>query len=296
MLSSELGTALGGRYVTIELFPFSFKEIVAHRLGSQGVYNSNKSPPTAEVLREVSSIINQGLEYGLFPKPFLEGSRIIYPHLFQDIVAGDIVKRRKIRRPIPLIELGSLLARDNTRLFNATTTTALINLEDPRTLAKYLSYFQDAYLFFRVRRYSRSRRKQLRGLSKFYCIDSVLADEVSAQRQRWTNALESMVHLELQRRKEHFGFWLSSNGYEVDFLVENWQGDLTAIQVCFDLNSSETISREVRALLAAQREEKAARLVIVTRDEISPSVRGIIPENIVVQPLAEFLELYEMNA
>jgi len=292
MLSSELGTALGGRYVTLELFPFSFKEIVRHRLGSRSFYHTTNSPPTAEVRGEVNSIINQGLEYGLFPKPFLEGSRIIYPHLFQDIVARDIVKRRKIRRPIPLIELGSLLARDNTRLFNATTTTALINLEDPRTLAKYLSYFQDAYLFFRVRRYSRSRRKQLRGLSKFYCIDSVLADEVSAQRQRWTNALESMVHIELQRRKEHFGFWLSSNGYEVDFLVENGQGGLTGIQVCFDLNSSETISREVRALLAARREEKVERLVIVTRDEVSASVRGIIPENIIVQPLAEFLGLY----
>lgn len=130
----------------------------------------------------------------------------------------------------------------------------------------------------------------------FYCSDSVLADEVSAERQRWPNALESLVHIELQRRKEHFGFWLSSNGYEVDFIVENWQGDLTAIQVCFGLNSSEKISREVRALLAAQREEKVKRLVIVTRDEISPSVRGIIPESIVVRPLAEFLELYGMDA
>lgn len=119
---------------------------------------------------------------------------------------------------------------------------------------------------------------------------------MSAQRQRWTNALESMVHLELQRRKEHFGFWLSSNGYEVDFIVENWQGELTAIQACFDLNSSETISREVRALLAAQREEKVAQLVIVTRDEVSSSVRSVIPESIVVQPLAEFLELYGMGA
>jgi predicted AAA+ superfamily ATPase len=294
MLSSELGTALGGRYVNLELFPFSFKEIVDHHFGSQSCSELKSSQPTAEVRAVVNSIINQGFEYGLFPKPFLERSRIIYPHLFQDIVSRDIVTRRKIRKPIPLIELGALLARDNTRLFNATTTTKLIELDDARTLSKYLSYFQDAYLFFRVRRYSRSRRKQLRGLSKFYCIDSVLADEVSAQRQRWTNALESIVHIELQRRREHFGFWLSSNGYEVDFILENKQGGLTAIQACFDLNSSETISREVRALLAAQREEKAEKLIVVTRDEVSASVRSTIPESIIVQSLAEFLGLYAL--
>lgn len=292
MLSSELGTVLGGRHINLELFPFSLQELVSHHLGSLSRSQSKLRCPTAEVRREIDSIITDAFDYGLFPKPFLEHSRIIYPHLFHDIVARDIVQRRKVRKPIPLLDLGSLLASDNTRLFNATTTTKLIDLDDPRTLSKYLSYFEDAYLFFRVRRFSRSRRKQLRGLSKFYCIDSVMADEVSAQRQRWTNALESIVQIELIRRREPFGFWLSSNGYEVDFIVENQKGAVTAIQVCFDIASPQTLSREVRALVAAQREAKVENLVIVTRDEIKGAARSAIPESISVQPLAEFLGLY----
>jgi len=284
MLSSELGTALGGRYITLELFPFSFKEVAVHLLGDPANWQDR-----TELHPQINTILEQGFDFGLFPKPFLERSKALYPHLFQDIVTRDIVKRKRIRKSVQLIELGLLLARDNTRLLNAAATSKLIELDDSRTLTKYLTYFEDAYLFFRLRSYSRSRRKQLRGGSKSYCIDSVLADEVSAQRQRVTNALENMVHLELRRHRKTFGFWISSNGYEVDFIVENQYGGLSAIQACYDLSSPETISREVRALLAAQRELKITELIVVTRDFVQRRTRELIPDKIKIISLAQFL-------
>jgi len=287
MLSTELGSALGGRYVTLELFPFSVNEIAATLIG-----DIKAASQTTDLYAKLSNIVDQGIQYGMFPKPFLEKSTQIYPYLFNDIISRDIVRRKKIRKPLPLLELGTLLARDNTRTLNNITTAELIGLEDSRTIAKYISYFKEAYLFFTLRSFSSSLRKQIRGRSKSYCIDPVLADQVSSKQNRFTAALENFVFLELLKQKVNFGYWLSSNGYEVDFVLENKKGALTAIQVCYDLSGQDTLKREVRALLAAKKELKADNLIIVTRDQASHKLSSLIPEDIKVQSIVEYLGLW----
>jgi predicted AAA+ superfamily ATPase len=287
MLSTELGSSLGGRYVTLELFPFSVNEIASSLIGDLKTVQQ-----TTDLYAKISNIVDQGLQYGMFPKPFLEKSTQIYPYLFNDIISRDIVKRKKIRKPLPLLELGNLLARDNTRTLNNITTAELIGLEDPRTIAKYISYFKEAYLFFTLRSFSSSLRKQIRGRSKNYCIDPILADQVSSKQNRFTAALENFIFLELLKQKFNFGFWLSSNGYEVDFVLENKKNELTAIQVCYDLSSQDTIKREVRALLAAKTELKADNLIIVTRDQANQKLASLIPDNIKVQSIVEYLGLW----
>lgn len=287
MLSTELGTVLGGRYLTLELYPFSLMEFARFKLG-----DLKNLPQTTAVLSTLNGLLDDGLTFGMFPKPYIERSSQVYPHLFEDIIKRDVARRKRIRKLTPLFELGRLLARDNARLLNATTTSKLLSLGSPKTLLKYLGYFQEAYLFFQLRRFSRSARKQIRGLSKIYCIDPILADSASAQAPRLPYALENMVFLELHKQGQLFGYWLSSNGYEVDFVRQAPDGSVHAIQVCYELFRPETLTREVRALLACKSELKANSLTIVTRDQPDPRTLSLIPAEIKVQTLLEFLGLW----
>jgi uncharacterized protein len=253
MLSAELGSVLGGRYITLELFPFSIEE---------------------------------------FPKPYLEKSSKIYPTLFENIVTRDIAQRKGIRKINELYDFATLCAKDNTRTFNLKKTADLLSIKNQRTLANYVSYLEQSYLFFRLRPFSRSSRAVIRGGSKFYAIDPVLADAVSVQAIRRTVFLENLIFLTLRRKNNTLGYWHSSNGYEVDFIERQTSGELVAIQACFDLASSTTLEREVRALLAAQKELRVEKLLIITQEAVSVKVRSLIPETIEIMTYLEFIGVW----
>ena len=286
MLSAELGSVLGGRYITLELFPFSIEELVIHQHG-----DVKKLQRSTEYFAELQSILTQAQAYGLFPKPYLEKSSKIYPTLFENIVTRDIAQRKGIRKINELYDFATLCAKDNTRTFNLKKTADLLSIKNQRTLANYVSYLEQSYLFFRLRPFSRSPRAVIRGGSKFYTIDPVLADAVSVQAIRRTVFLENLIFLTL-RRKNTLGYWHSSNGYEVDFIERQASGELVAIQACFDLASSTTLGREVRALLAAQKELRVEKLLIITQEAVSVKVRSLIPETIEIMTYLEFIGVW----
>jgi predicted AAA+ superfamily ATPase len=287
MLSSELGSVLGGRYITLELFPFSFEELILQHYDlKHGIQHST------DYAVALDTTFSQALDYGLFPKPYLEENAKIYPTLFENIVIRDIAQRKNIRKTQELYAFALLCAKDNSRLFNLKKTAMLLQIKNQRTIANYSIYLEQAYLFFRLRPFSRSLRKTLRGGSKFYAIDPILADSICGYTARKTVFLENLIFLQLRRRNEHFGYWLSAAGYEVDFIREEQDGELTAIQSCYDLNSSATLERELRALLAAERELSAKNLLIVTQEKVSPEARKLIPQHIKIQSFIEFIGLW----
>ena len=287
MLSAELGSVLGGRYITLELFPFSIEELVIHKLG-----DIKKLQRSTEYFTALQSIAEQAYAYGLFPKPYIEKSSKIYPTLFENIVTRDIAQRKGIRKISELYDFATLCAKDNTRIFNLKKTADLLSIKNQRTLANYVSYLEQSYLFFRLRPFSRSPRAAIRGGSKFYAIDPVLADTVSVQAIRKTVFLENMIFLTLRRKNNPLGYWHSSNGYEIDFIEKQTSGELVAIQSCFDLASSATLEREVRALLAAQKELRVEKLLIITQEAVSEKVRSLIPEKIRVMTYLEFIGVW----
>lgn len=287
MLSAELGSVLGGRYITLELFPFSIEELAIHQFG-----DIQKIPRSTEYFVGLQAIITRALDYGLFPKPYLESSSKIYPTLFENIVTRDIAQRKAIRKINELYDFATLCAKDNTRLFNLKKTAELLSIKNQRTLANYVTYLEQSYLFFRLRPFSRSPRATIRGGSKFYAIDAILADTVSVQKMRRTVFLENLIFLSLRRRGNPVGYWHSSNGYEVDFIERQASDKLLAIQSCYDLASSVTFEREVRALLAAQKELGVERLLIVTQESVPQQVRKLIPESIRIMTYLEFIGLW----
>jgi hypothetical protein len=101
------------------------------------------------------------------------------------------------------------------------------------------------------------------------------------------HSLETVVLVELERRRLEVTYVRTEQGREVDFLVRHPDGQAELIQVCSDATDPDTAGRELRALVEAGRFYKKAnkRMLTLTRDSM---IRGA-PDDIVVQPAYEWI-------
>jgi uncharacterized protein len=160
------------------------------------------------------------------------------------------------------------MSSQNTRLFNRSKIAKELGIRDTNTLSKYCGYFIETYLYHELRCFFKSRRKELRSLSKFYAVDPILAKK-SGIHYSSTNywILENFVFLELVRRFDYIWYWHSEKKYEVDFIVKDKEGELYAFQVAQSVADSETKQRELRAIEAAYDELKIKGAHIITESE-----------------------------
>lgn len=264
MLSSELASTLTGRHVPTHLMPFSLSEIIENELEFSKLSKLEQHASTTQV--RINLIIESFLKIGGFPRCYLERSNELLSLYFSDIVSRDIIKRRNVRSSAALVRLGEILCRENTRLFNRRKTAALLGIKDNSTFAKYCDYFKECYLFYEVRQSSPSLRKQMRSLSKFYCIDPALPRAVAGSASNGHSAeFENLVFLELRRKFEKIGYWSSETG-EVDFVVDSTHGEY-AIQAAYSVDDDDTLKRELGALIAIHKEQGIKNLFIVTAAE-----------------------------
>jgi predicted AAA+ superfamily ATPase len=92
---------------------------------------------------------------------------------------------------------------------------------------------------------------------------------------------------ELERRGAEVGYVKTNDGLEVDFLSRRRAGGEDLIQVCADVTSPETLTREIRALAAASKEHPRAkpRLLVLDQDALS----SVADDSFQVQPTYEWL-------
>ena len=164
MLSSEITTLISGRYVQIEMLPFSFKEYM-ESTGSaddRGIkyteYLQNSSfPYTIELKNQPDEI-----------RDYLEG-------LYNTIVVKDIVTRKKISDPLMLNRvlkfvfdnIGNPLSSKKI----ADTMTSEGRIIDTRTVEKYLDALAESYIVYQANRYNIKGKQYLKTLEKYYVVD-----------------------------------------------------------------------------------------------------------------------------
>ncbi len=265
MLSGELATALTGRHRPIHMMPLSFFELCEHSFQLSQL--DALSQESTEISVKKNKILESLLRIGGFPRPHLEKNTSLLPLYFNDIITKDIIRRRKIKNSQALVRLGGLLCRENTRLFNRAKTSKILDIKDNSTFSKYCSYFQETFLFYEIRQYSPSLRKQMRSLSKFYCVDPALPRSVAGSSSSgYSSEFENLVFLELKRIFSEIYYWRSQDGREVDFLVKGQKG-WRGIQVAYSVSSPETLNREIEALKSLNSEIAVEKNYIVTAAE-----------------------------
>lgn len=260
LLSSELATHLTGRYIPIQILPFSFEEYLSFSAGE--VTDS-----------EIKAKLSKYLVAGGYPEPLVRGMdpKEYLSILADSVVYKDIVKRYKIRAVQGIEDLAAYLFSNFACEFSFNQLSKVTGVKSSHTVQKYERYLEEAYLFFSLRRFSYKVKEQLASNRKIYGIDSGLVSAKAFQTSPdWGRLFESAVAGELLRRAADTGikiyYYKNAQQEEVDFVIKEGTSVVQLIQVCYNLKNSETKKREMRALVKAGSELKCDELFVVNDD------------------------------
>lgn len=260
LLSRELATHLTGRHLSTSIFPLSFREFLR--------FFGTASEMTEAEIKEK---FNQYITNGGYPEPLVKNLNYkdYLSTLFDSVVYKDVVKRYRIRNPASFEDLATYVISNTANAYSYNTLARVTKVKSVNTVEKYLSYLEEAYLIFRVNRFSFKLRHQIKSDKKIYCIDNGLS---TAKAIRATDAqgkaLENVAAIQLWKNdgKNLFYYKSRQGGYEVDFVVRKGPAVSQLIQVCLDLENPETKSREFRALCTASQELECNNLLVLTGD------------------------------
>ena len=262
LLSKELGTHLTGRYIQLEVYPLSFKEIVLHKQPDIFSKKTLSTNDTGMILHHFSNYLNNGgiPEYVKFEKAeYLRD-------LFEGILYRDIIARYKINDEKPLREAVYYLASNIGKEFSYTKLGKIVGLSSPHTIVNYCNYLEQCYLCFFVSRYSHSLKKQIQHNKKCYMIDPALIRitgfRVSEDKGR---LLENIVFLHLKNLG--WEIYFHKDQKECDFVLREGNRIVKAIQVTTHLSDEEVKKREISGLVEAMKAYNLKEGLILTDNE-----------------------------
>lgn len=239
LLSGELSTYLGGRYVEFVIYPFSFTEFLE-------LYSSVESD-ISESKAFQKYLIMGGMPYLSNLNYMEDPCRLYLTDLFNSVQLKDIIQRNNIRDVDLLQRIISYVISNVGNTFSATSIHKFFKNEHRSstvdTILNYITYCCDAYLFYRVRREDIQGKQLLSTNEKYYIADHGVREAVFGGNMRDINMiLENIVFMEALRRGFHVTVGRIGN-QEIDFICKN-QDKKIYIQVTYLLASEETINRE----------------------------------------------------
>ena len=262
MLSAEIATTLGGRYMVKEVYPYSFGEYLhAKRLEKLSEHWYYDPPVMSRVRREFEDYFY----YGGFPESVnVLDKRNWLQSLYQKIFLGDIVMRYQLRNANALRLLIKKIAESvkqpssYTRLANVVSSVG--QKVQTNTIIDYISYAEDTWLLFSVTNYA-ARFAERESNKKYYFRDNGLLNLFLLDGA--TSLLENLVAIALKRRYGE-GLYFYHKGIEVDFYLPEEE---IAIQASYSLQDDNTRKREVDALLSLASHAELKQLLIITYAE-----------------------------
>lgn len=271
MLSSDVATTLGGRYVITHVFTYSFMEYLRANSTPYDDAALSSTAGRAAIQRHFSSYYR----FGGFPEGALLASKRDYlTSVYQKIYLGDIAARHHIENTFALRILFRKLAESVkqptsfSRLANIVASTGA--KVGKTTIINYIEYAKEAFLVFPVKNIADNLT--LRETSpKYYFVDNGIISLLSLDAD--TTLLENMVAIELMRR---YGFdervFFYNHNIEVDFYIPD---EALAIQVSYAPHKTEeTWQRESSALIKLSKKLDCRRLLIISYEEEASIVVG----------------------
>ncbi len=269
LLSSELATHLTGRHISVELFPFSFREYL------RAVDFNVKTDYNEEERGMVLNHLTKYIEVGGFPEVVVKGYDYTYLQtLFDSIILKDVVQRYKVRYADELYNLARFLMSSYSNEVSYTKLKNTLNLGSVHTVQNYVKYLEDTYLVFHLDRFSFKQREQVKSPKKMYVLDNGMINALAfGFSKNIGNLMENTVAVELIRRKSGSSsrmevyYWKDQQQREVDFVVKEGLDISYLIQVCYNVDDPKTKEREVKSLVRAADELDCNDLLVITWDE-----------------------------
>lgn len=268
LLSRELGTKLTGRYVPVELFPFSWDEYLRFKKVSL----PNIARLTTVERGGLKNTFTRYLKYGGIPQALQYPQLPIHKTLYDDILYRDVAVRYKITDVKPLKELAFYLLSNIASLISYNKLKELLQLGSVNTVSSYIEYLETSWLLFVVNRYAFSVKQQQIANKKIYCVDTGLTKSVAfAISPNIGKFLENIAFLTLRRQHDDIYYYKTKKDKEVDFYLPKQK---TFIQVSQSITDTATRERETSALREAMQEVGKSTGYIVTENEKDELVSG----------------------
>ena len=263
MLSKDIQTTLGGRYISVDVYPYSFKEYLT----------ANEIELTPQTLlhtqgrAEIQRMFNDYFYFGGFPEGAeLSSKRDYLTGVYQKIYLGDIAARHGVENTFALRIMFKKLAESVkqpmsfTRIANIVSTTGA--KVGTSTVINYIEYAKDAWLITPVQNIASKLVDKVTN-PKYYFTDNGILNLFLLDGE--TSLLENLVAINLLRKHgRQDAVYFYNKEIEVDFYIPDAE---MAIQVCYNLeNNDGTFDREVNGLLKITNVLPCKRLLVITRD------------------------------
>ena len=272
LLSREVATSMRGRAMEAVVFPFSFREMLRHagrepHLPAERFTKAQRS--------QLAKDLADYLAHGGFPEAQGLDTRNRFELLrtYVDMVLlRDVVERHNLSQPQVLHWMVRQLLGNAAGAFSINKFYSNLKSRGVAvgkdTLHSYLAHLEDAFLLCSIDIATDSERRRQVNPRKVYPVDTGLIAlfDRSGKANRG-HALETVVLHELQRRGVRVNYVLTPGGFEVDFFAQGPAGHEALIQVRAEIDTPETLAREVRALQDAQSAWPNATLHIITLEQ-----------------------------
>ena len=263
MLSSEIASTLGGRFVIMNIYPYSFSEYLIANGRDKDFLGAISTKDRADVLAQYDSYVT----YGAFPELVeIKNKRTFLNSIYQTVYLGDIITRNKVTNDFAIRLILKKIAESITKPLSFNRLTNILKGAGAslgkQTVINYVGYMTDSYLLFTLQNYA-AKLVEKETSPKYYFMDTgllglMLLDCKSAQ-------LENLVAIELLRRYGVENVYFFENTVEIDFYVPS---DNLAIQVSMQiLDNMDAKERETRAFVKLNHFIPDSRCLLITNSE-----------------------------
>lgn len=282
MLSSEIATTLGGRFLIQEVYPYSFAEYLQAQnilLETNWIY---KTAIRSEIIRQFNNYFYDGA----LPELLLfKDKRSWLSNLYQKIFFGDLIARYTVRNVNAMRLLIKKLAESVKQPSSYTRLTHIISTTGTKvgtqTIIDYLNYAEECWLTFNISNYA-TKFVEKESNKKYYFIDNGLLNLFLFDPE--TSLLENIVAIQLRKKYKKQVYFYNQN-VEIDFYIPE---EALGIQVSYSLHDPETEKREINAFLKISGLLNLDRMIIITKDE-KRSIPIAENKSIEVIPIWEWL-------
>ena len=267
MLSSEMATVLTGKYLQIEMLPFSIEEFF-----DWNKLDLHELKPEQQAEEKV--LTDDYLRYGGYPEVVASRQlvRSYLDTLFDSIVWKDVAKRHKVRNITDLNNLAMYMVSNFCNPLSASELAEELGFSSVNTTKKFMDYLHEPYLFYYLSRYNNKLKLMKKAPRKVYVVDNgFVAAKAFSVSENLGRLLENQVFIELIRRgydtEKTMFYYRSRNDKEVDFVLRKGAHIERLVQVCYDMSSPKTEKREVDSIVECAGELRCSNLTIVTNEE-----------------------------
>ena len=267
MLSSEMATVLTGKYLPIEMLPFSLAEFFEwHHLDQKAILPEQRN--------EAAVLEDDYLRLGGYPETVAARSLATsyLSTLFDSIIWKDVVKRHKIRNTEDINNMALYLLTNFCNPLSANDIADALNIKSVNTTQKFMGYLHEPFLFYYLPRYNNKLKLMTKAPRKIYVVDNgFVAAKAFSTSDNLGRLLENQVFVNLLRKgydpEKTMFYYRTRNDKEIDFVLRENNRVKQLVQVSYEMASEKTIRRECSALKEAAQELHCNDLYVLTYNE-----------------------------